>query len=92
MIYGPRVQFGDSLPDMMRPVKPMTSTKQRKLERTTILETLGSMYRESKDLLKPPTTSGVAIPHRRRIACQEWKMVVAEKSRTNTAAAVIEGS
>ena len=28
MMYGPRVQFGDSLPDMMRPMNPTTSTGQ----------------------------------------------------------------
>jgi hypothetical protein len=39
MIYGPRVQFGDSLPDMMRPMKPMISTGQREL----VDRELGSM-------------------------------------------------
>jgi hypothetical protein len=48
MIYGPRVQFGDSLPDMMRPMNPMTSTKQTKVRGTAILGILGSMYRKSK--------------------------------------------
>jgi hypothetical protein len=91
MIYGPRVQLGDSLPDMMRPMKPMTSTKQSKLEGLRSQEYLdrciGSHY-----LLKPPTTSGVAMPHRRRIACQQWKMVVTRNSTTKTDAAAIEGS
>jgi hypothetical protein len=32
------------------------------------------------------------MPHLRRIACQQWNMVVAEKSKTNTVAAAIEGS
>jgi len=30
-MYGPRVQFGDSLLEMMRPMNPTTSTKRREL-------------------------------------------------------------
>jgi hypothetical protein len=88
MMYGPRVQFGDSPPDMMRPMNPMTSTKLRQSKEAAMLD--GCV--DGSNSLKPPTTSGVAIPHRRRIACQQWNPVVAKKSKTKIVAAAMEGS